>query len=82
MNLISKEIRAQHQPYRRIKIPLIVYKEINNIENTTVEGWFSSQNSDTFPCNFVFNTPIYKGFYICDRYFYVTGGLGARTVAV
>jgi hypothetical protein len=47
-----------------------------------VEGWLSSQNSNTFPYDFIFNALLYKGLYICDRYFQVTRGLRARTVAV
>ena len=82
MDLVTKEICAQHQPYRRIKIPLIIHQQIDDVKYTTVEGWLSSQNSDTFPYDVIFNALIYKGLYICNRHFDVTWGLRARTVAV
>ena len=66
MNLISKEICAQHQPYRRVEIPLIINKEVDDVKNVTVEGWLSSQNSDTFPNDVIFDTLIYKRHFECQ----------------
>ena len=47
-----------------------------------MKGWLSAQNSNTFPCDAIFNALVYKGLYICNRYLYVTRSLAARTVAV